>query len=75
MRFFSMVLSGLYLKDVGITPASVEKSLLMLEREIKITECGILFITVVTGLGAYDSNVEIMFFRINCCISLVFMKT
>lgn len=70
-----MVLSVLCLKDVGIASTSVEKSMHMHEREIKITECGVLFITITTGINAYDSNVKIMFFKINCCISLVFMKT
>jgi len=57
MDFFYVALSVLHLKDAGITSTSVEKSMHIHERDIKITEYGILFVTIITGINAYDSNV------------------
>lgn len=51
MVLFYMDLSVLYFKDVGIASTSVEKSMLVRGREIKTTECGIPFMTIVTGIN------------------------
>lgn len=53
-----MDLSVLYFKDVGITPTPAEERMLVPGREMKSAGCGILFMTIITGINAHGSNEE-----------------